>query len=274
LEKDHEIVGITKDTTVPGQDVQHLDICDIDKTYSVITRINPDLIIHAAAVSNVDGCEKDPDLAYRVNALGTRNIATACQRFDAVMVYISTDYVFSGSERPDMGYTEFDQTGPQNVYARTKLAGEQFVRQLLNKYYIVRPSWLFGSSRANYLTEIADAFMEGKPINVTDDMVSAPTYVNDLAAAIGELITKPCYGTVHLCNGGFASRYGIAVHLAGLMGAPHSLIRKMTLKELNLAARRPSFSGLNNYIWKLERFKPLRHWQEAAEEFLRVNNYI
>jgi dTDP-4-dehydrorhamnose reductase len=271
---DHEIVGLSKTQTLPGVKIYNVDICDQVKTYDIISKVNPDIVIHTATMTNVDDCERNPDKAFSVNALGTRNVAVACQRFDTVMCYISTDYAFSGENAPKTGYTEFDTPAPVSVYAKSKSAGEEYVKSLLNKYFIVRTSWLFGSARKNFVSQIASALAENKPLKAAHDMVSSPTNVKDLAIALSRLIDSQLYGTYHISNSGFASRFEIASMIAELMGAPTALIEKVSLKDFKLPANRPCFSGMRNYVWQLEGFKPLRPWQEAVTEFLAEQQYL
>jgi dTDP-4-dehydrorhamnose reductase len=268
LSADHEIIGLDAKSGSGQVETVIVDITDYKKTYDTITKINPDLVLHCAAIADVDGCEKDPDLAFQVNALGTRNLALACQRFDAALLYISTDYVFSGLDNPKDGYTEFDKPNPISEYGRSKLFGEWYTTNLTNKFYVVRTSWLFGENRTNYVTSMAENLSQNKPIKAVDDMVSSPTYVKDLAGAIAKLVAGSRYGIYHVCNQGFASRYDIALMISGLLGAPKTLIKKLTLDELNLAAKRPRFSGLNNYLFKTDGFGQLRPWQDAVREFL------
>jgi dTDP-4-dehydrorhamnose reductase len=141
---------------------------------------------------------------------------------------------------------------------------------LSNKYYIVRTSWLYGSKRKNFVTQIAEALKEGKPANMVEDMVSSPTYVNDLAEAISRLVDSGKYGLYHLTNSGFASRYGIALEISKMMDIPIRNIKKVKLSELSLPATRPSFSAMKNYVWQLSGFEPIRPWQEAVKEFLKT----
>lgn len=273
LEGKHEITGIAKANTLGGFETLTLDLGDYENVYRAVTRINPDLVIHTAAKSNVDECETDPEQACRVNAIGTRNLALACQRFDAALMYVSTDYVFPGKMHPENGYTEFDQTWPLGAYAKSKLYGEWYTRQLLNKFFIIRTAWLFGSRHANFVSQMAASLKEGKEIRAVTDMVSSPTYVKDLAIALERLIENPVYGTYHLTNSGFADRYSVAQAIARMTGMPPAGIRRVTQKELKLKADRPVFSGLDNYVWKLNGWTPLRPWQEAVAEFLEEQGY-
>ena len=271
LERDHEIIGITRNSTMPGVKVLNIDIADGDAVYSAISKINPDLVIHTATMTNVDECENDPDTAYRVNALGARNIAVACQRFDTVLAHISTDYVFSGMDAPSAGYSEFDKTDPKGVYAVSKLWGEWYVQRLLNKFFIIRTSWLFGSGRANFVSAIKNAISSNAVMKQAVDMVSAPTYVVDLSDALAKLIETNMYGTYHITNAGFVSRHNVASFIAKIYGYPEAKIEKVKLSELNLKAPRPLFSGLRNHVWELNGFKPLRPWQKAVADYLAEN---
>jgi dTDP-4-dehydrorhamnose reductase len=234
LEEKHEIIGIARENSFGSVETLKLDISDYETVYRAVTKLNPDLIIHAAAMSNVDACESDPDQAFRVNAIGTRNLALACQRFDAALMYISTDYVFSGEGTPEGGYTEFNAASPQGVYARSKLYGELYVQQLLSKFFIIRTAWLFGGKRGNFVSHAAASLRDGKEIKAASDMTSSPTYVKDLAAAVIRLIDQPVYGIYHLTNSGFGSRHEIVMAIAKMMGLPVARNKKLTREELNL----------------------------------------
>ncbi len=276
LKDKHEVYGIDIVNPSGGSRNFNIDLTDFEIANKTITKINPDVVIHTVALTDVDKCETDPDLAYKLNSVATRNVAVCCQRFDAAMLYVSTDYVFSGkpSKASINGYTEFDDVCPLSVYARSKYEGERYVQSLLNKYYITRTSWLYGSRRKNFVTQIADALKEGKPANMAEDMVSSPTYVNDLAFAIAKLIDSGKYGLYHLTNSGFASRYDIAMEISKMMDLPAGKIKKVKLSELNLPAVRPVFSAMKNYVWQLSGFDPIRPWQEAVKEFLTENNNL
>lgn len=271
LTKNHEVLGLDSNpaASIPGIDIQNADICDQKAIFEKITKINPDIVILTAALTDVDLCEKDQDLAYRVNALGPRNVALACQRFDTQMLYISTDYVFSGNTKNGEGYKEFDTVNPVSYYGKSKLYGEWFVRDLLNKFYIVRTAWLFGKDRMNFVDSNAQALQKGQKIRSCTDMISCATNVLDLSKAIEQLIDSGLYGIYHLTNSGFASRYEISLKIAGILGCPVNLIEKVVQKDLKLSAVRPEFSALVNYNWQMSGFKPLRTWQESVEDYLK-----
>ena len=204
LKKKYSIKGIT---------IEDADITDFDAVVKVIRKIRPDIVIHTAGYTKVDDCESNINLAYRVNGIGTRNVAVACQRIDASMVYISTDYVFGGTK--DSPYIEFDAVSPLSVYGKTKLAGEEFVRQILNRFYIIRTSWLYGAGGVNFVDTIINKVntvgAEGNvPLKVVDDQTGSPTYTKDLADKIGEIIDRERYGIYHVTNSGSCSWFEFA----------------------------------------------------------------
>ena len=162
-------------------------------------------MVHAAAYTNVDGCEQDPDLAYRVNVLGTQNVALGAQRSGAALMYVSTNEVFDGQRREP--YREWDRTAPLSAYARSKTAGEEIVRQLLTHFYIVRVAWLFGPGGVNFVTKILGAAAKTGALRVAADEFGNPTYAPDVAQAMARLATTGHYGIYHLTNSGFCSRY-------------------------------------------------------------------
>lgn len=243
-----------------------LDITDVNKTYETISRINPELVIHTAAMSDVDGCERNPLKAFAVNSSGTRNIAVACQRFDTVLCYISTDYIFSGENTPREGYSEMDSKDPRCVYGKSKYQGEFFVKHLLNKFYIVRSSSLFGRKRANFVSMIAKMAIEGKPLKVVRDQYTSPTYTRDLAGAISVLIEKPVYGTYHLTNSEGTGRQEVAGEVLKILGK--SIDIKLVKRQDIFFANRPKDSRLQNFMWQAEGFKPLRSWKNAVREYM------
>lgn len=265
----HEIQVINHnnaDPKVSKADSHLLDITDQEKTYKLLTKINPDLIINTVALSNVDECEKDPDSAYRVNALGVRNIALACQRFDTALCHISTDYVFSGDDTPKEGYSEFNRNDPQNVYGKSKLLGEYYVKHLLNKFYILRTALLFGKKRQNFGSIVVQSVKERKKIRVVKDQYGSPTYTRDVAEAVSRLIEKPLYGIYHMTNSGGSSRQEFAEEIFKILGKSTEV--EIVDKGKVYFAKRPADSRLKNYMWQLEKFEPLRPWQEALKDFI------
>ena len=250
-----------------------LDITDSEKAYKEITKINPDVVIHTAAYTDVDGSETNRDLAFRVNGLGTRNIALTCQRFDTELLYISTDYVFDGEKGEP--YVEFDKPNPQSIYAKSKYWGELYITSLLSRFCIVRSSWLFGKNGKNFVTTILNLAKQKKEIEVVNDQTGSPTYTKDLALAVAQLIGTEredssnragLYGIWHITNSGQCSWYEFAREILQGSGVD---VRPITSEKLNRPARRPKFSVLDNYIWKLQGWEPLRHWKEALKDYLK-----
>jgi dTDP-4-dehydrorhamnose reductase len=247
------------------------DIGDFPTVYSKITAVNPDVIVHTAAMTGVDDCQRNPQAAYRINALGARNVAEAARRFDAYLISISTDYVFGATppESPD-GYDEMETPSPSNEYGKSKLWGEYLTRTSGAKHCIVRTSWVFGSRRANYVSAAADA---GRDVFAAADMTACPTYATDLAEAVRTLAESSAAGPArtgvfHLTNQGAASRYEIAIFVAETLGLPVKRVKKTTIAALGLPAVRPSYSALKNRLWPAEGFKPLRPWREAVADYL------
>lgn len=240
-----------------------LDISDIDKVYKTFWSLKPDVVIHCGAFTKVDGCEENPKKAYEVNAIGTKNIAEVCEFLKATMVYISTAYVFDGTKnRP---YDETDIPNPINIYGRTKLIGEYFVRDYLKKHYIIRTSWLYSKKGDNVVNNILKSVREKKELMAVYDQFSSPTYVKDLADAIKKLIVTGDYGIFHFCNNGYCSYYDIAKKIVNYYNAYDLRIMPIKYHELNRIAARPQNSSLNNNYTVIK----LRDWEEALLAFLK-----
>jgi len=252
---EHERLGLD----LPEDDITNPAIADR------IVDFNPDLILHSAAYANVDGCEKDPTLALRVNALGTQNIALGAQRAKAALLYISTNEVFDGTRR-DL-YREWDQPNPISVYARSKAAGEQVVRDLLQRFYIVRIAWLFGPGGTNFVVKILAGAEQHGALRVASDEFGNPTYAPDLAQAIARLVTTGQYGIYHLTNGGFCSRYEFAQEVMRLAGEPDLPITPI----LSADWPRPSIPPLHAILANTAGAAlgiTLRPWQDALAEYV------
>jgi dTDP-4-dehydrorhamnose reductase len=247
-----------------GLDLPEHDITDPGSIVETIVAFRPDLVIHGAAMTNVDGCERDPELAFRVNVLGTQNVALACERCGATLVHISTNEVFDGKlGRP---YYEWDTPTPQSVYARSKAAAEFYVRTLLNHFYIVRTAWLYARGGSNFVTKIVAAADKHGQLQVVTDEVSAPTYAPDLAAAIARLIYTGHYGLYHLSNDGICSRYEWACEILALSGRGHVPVRPITAHQWQRAAPPPLYAPLVNFSGAALGIS-LRPWQEALQEY-------
>jgi dTDP-4-dehydrorhamnose reductase len=251
--------------TVILTDLPELDITD-DHSLQRLSDFDPDVVIHAAAMTNVDGCARDPDAAFSANALGTQNVARACLRCDADMVCVSTNEVFDGTgERP---YLEDAPTNPVNPYGSSKRAGEQMaVRLLEDRLYIVRTAWLYGPGGNNFPSKMISLADTHKQLRVVDDEVGNPTYAPDLAEAIVQLIQTRAYGIYHFTNAGYCSRYDFAKEILRQSGREHIPIHPIALADFQRASSVPPFAPLAN-AKGAELGIELRPWQEALQAYL------
>jgi dTDP-4-dehydrorhamnose reductase len=232
---------------------------------------NAELVIHAAAYTNVDGCARDPDLAYRANGLGTKYVALACRRLNAPLLYISTNEVFDGAA--NQPYREYDPVAPINAYGAAKLAGEQAVRELLRDFYIVRVAWLFGGER-NFVRTVLRlaANPPAAGISMVADEIGNPTYSVDVAAAVAQLIRQPCYGTYHFVNQGSCSRYEFARVILQLTGQAAVPLRPIRLVDFQRDSRPPPCTPLANLAGAALGIE-LRPWQDALSAYLAEIGY-
>jgi len=229
---------------------------------------SPQLVIHTAAYTDVDGCEQHPDRAHKVNAIGTQNIALACARLDATMVYISTDFVFNG--RKGRPYIEFDAPDPLSVYARSKLAGEQYVRALLKKWFIVRTSWLFGKNGKNFVETILRLAGERDELSVVNDQIGSPTFAGDLVPEMARLIATEAYGIYHLSNNGACSWFDYARKILELAHVENVRVVPISTETLGRPAVRPAYSVLRNYCMELTIGDRMRSWEEGLAAYLEL----
>lgn len=241
-----------------------LDITDLDDAVRKIRDARPDFLIHAAAFTNVDACETEPETAYLVNGIGTRNVVIACEEIRCPVVHISSDYVFDGTKTSP--YDEWDTPNPVSRYGVSKLMAEQFVSSLTNRFYIVRTSWLFGRNGRNFVDTVIRLLAEKDSLRVVNDQFGSPTLTHDLALAIRELLGHG-YGIYHVTNGGVCTWYEFAVEIAEKKGITTPVI-PITSGEFNRPARRPANSALNDTMLRLERIGPLRHWEDALDAYL------
>jgi dTDP-4-dehydrorhamnose reductase len=223
-----------------------------------------DLVIHPAAFTNVDGCAREPERAYRVNTLGTKYVALACQRLDAPLVYISTNEVFDGAG--GRTYYEYDQAAPINPYGWSKWGGEQAVRETLARFYICRVAWLFGGAR-NFVRTIQRLGAEREELAVVADEVGSPTYAPDVADGVAKLIAQPAYGTYHLVNQGVCSRFEFAQAILRRSGLDRVRLTPIALADYKRDSTVPPHTPLRNAAAAALGVS-LRPWQEALEEFL------
>ena len=269
LKEKHEVVGFDL-KEFPSisfcPPVQRGDITKIDEVKEAFDEFAPQMVIHAAAYTDVDGCEKDPDKAYKVNTLGTQNVCLASQEPNIPIIYISTDFVFDGNK--DSPYLEFDQPRPISIYGRSKLAGEEYVKTLLNKYFVVRTSWLYGHYGRNFVETMLQLASQKKELKVVNNQVGSPTYTRDLSRKIKELLPTELYGIYHITNSGSCSWYEFAREILKLAGIKGAQLKSITSEELSRPAPRPRFSVLENYCLRRALGKSMREWQEALRDYM------
>ena len=267
--KGHEVVPTDVGLTAIG-DIRPLDITDGTAVRALFAETRPDLVFHGAAYTNVDGCERDPHLAHKVNALGTWNVASAAEEIGAALVAISTDFVFDGNK--GAAYTEFDAPNPISHYGASKLAGENLARAACRRCYIVRTSWLYGVHGKNFPYTVI-ALAKTKPeLPIVADQFGTPTYTVDLVEAIGKIVRTPLYGVYHVNNGGETSWEGFARAILAKTNSAHVPVKPITSNEyaqmFGSPTRRPAYSVLRHYALELQGKDTLRPWEDALDAFL------
>ncbi len=261
-----ELVDLLQnDFDIMPTDIEEMDITNPDEVHSNFNLFEPDIVIHTAALTNVDSCESNQDETFKVNAIGTQNLAVACQEFDTRMLYISTDYVFDGSSNKP--YREYNKTGPLNVYGESKLMGEQMVRHLVCKHFVIRTSWLFGARGNNFVKTMLRLSADKKEIGVVDDQWGRPTYAKDLAQAVVRLINTPFYGTYHISNPEPTTWCRFTRKIFEIANR-ETKVNALTTEEYPTPAKRPAYSVLDSFYWQLRGFPQLRPWKDALQEFM------
>ncbi len=250
--------------TVFGLDLPEHDITD-PGLGGTLRALTPEVVIHTAGYTDVDGCARDPERALRINALGTQNVALACQEVGAILLYVSTNEVFPG-DRPEP-YLEYDPPRPINPYGYSKWVGERYVEQICSRFYIVRTSWLFGGRRS-FVTKILARSEEEGELAVVNDEFGCPTYAPDLAEALVRLIESGRFGIYHLVNEGVCSRYDFAREILRLAGKGHIPIRPIPLSEFRRDSTPPPRAVLRNFAAAALGIR-LRPWTEALAAYLQ-----
>ena len=251
---------------VVGLDLPEWDLTRPESLDGLVA-LHPDWVIHAAAATDVDRCEREPAWAMAINAEGTSRVAEACRQTGAGLVYLSTDYVFDGTKGAP--YLEEDPPAPPSVYGRSKLEGERIVRQTAPRWAIARTAWLYGTHGKNFVKTILQKACGCEPLAVVNDQVGSPTYAADLAEALVRLLERRLGGIFHLTNSGSCSWFEFTQEILRRSGRPGASLAPITSRQLNRPAPRPGYSVLANRAWQSAGEPPLRPWPEALAVMLR-----
>lgn len=257
-QRGHEVTGVGR---------EEMDITDAEKVRKVIRDCVPDAVIHCSAYTAVDRAEDEADQCCKVNVEGTKNIAEICAELDCKMIYISTDFVFSGEgERP---WETDDAAGPISVYGRTKYEGEDEVKSRLDKFFIVRISWVFGKNGNNFVKTMLRIGKENGAVKVVDDQIGSPTYTRDMAVLLADMVQTEKYGVYHASNEGFCSWYEFAKEIFRLAGMDDVSVTPITSDQFPAKAKRPFNSRMSKEKLVKEGFNKLPSWQDALKRYVQ-----
>ena len=245
-------------------DVADLDITNLDEVLKYVENCAPYAIINCAAHTAVDLCEDQVDAAYKINAIGPRNLSIAAEKYNCKIVQISTDYVFGGDA--DKPYTEFDAPNPQGIYGKSKLAGENFVKEFASKYFIIRTAWLYGDGK-NFVKTMLRLAEDRDEIGVVYDQVGSPTSTLELAKAIDSLLFNENHGTFHGTCEGVCSWADFAEEIFKLAGK-NVKVKRLTSDEYPAKAKRPAYSVLENYMFNLTGDFKFADWHDALKVYM------
>ena len=247
-------------------DIDELDIADKKAVSDFIGKHKPDAVINCAAMTNVDGCETQIEVAMKANAIGPRNLAIACKENGAKLLHVSTDYVFSGTGT--VPYREWDVCNPQSVYGASKYLGEQYVREFCDKYFIVRTSWLYGYIGKNFVKTMVRLGKTHDSIKVVNDQRGNPTNAEDLAHHLLKLAVCEEYGVYHCTGEGECTWYDFACEIMKEFGIDCK-VNPCTSEEFPSPTKRPEFSSLDNMMLKCTVGNEMRNWKEALKVYAK-----
>ncbi len=255
---------------VRATDLPEHDIRDKPAIIDDICSFHPNFVLHLASMTDVDGCEKNPQQAYLSNTAGTRNVAIACSRCDATMAYISTGMIYNGRKKGP--YIEYDKPDPVNVYASTKYQGELEIGKLLKHFFIFNTCWVFGGGRqdSKFVARILELAVKNNKLRVVNDKIGSPTYTVDMAKAIFGFIESGKFGRYHCVNEGSVTRFGLAKEILRIAGITDCLLTPVSSDEFPLPAPRPDMEAMSNYGFRLLGLGPMRKWQDALEEYIKT----
>ena len=241
------------------------NLCSEDSIRNYILNSNCEAIVHCAAYTQVDKAEDEKDLCIKINTTATKHIVKCAKILDIPMIYISTDYVFDGTK--DGEYTENDETNPINIYGESKLAGEKYVQEILDKYYIVRTSWVFNINGKNFIETMLRLSKANNQLSIVNDQKGSPTYTKDLSRLLVDMLETSKYGLYHATNEGYCSWYEFANTIFKLANINID-IKAINSNEYASRAKRPMNSKLSKDKLIEYGFKPLPHWEDALKDYL------
>lgn len=241
------------------------NLCSEDSIRNYILNSNCEAIVHCAAYTQVDKAEDEKDLCIKINATATKHIVKCAKILDIPMIYISTDYVFDGTK--DGEYTENDETNPINIYGESKLAGEKYVQEILDKYYIVRTSWVFNINGKNFIETMLRLSKANNQLSIVNDQIGSPTYTKDLSRLLVDMLETSKYGLYHATNEGYCSWYEFANTIFKLANINID-IKAINSNEYASRSKRPLNSKLSKDKLIEYGFKPLPHWEDALKDYL------
>jgi len=258
---------LSADHEVTGMDKEEIDIVSAKDCKNAVAEVNPDIVINAAAFTNVDGCETQRDACFAVNAEAVKNICEACRGKNIKIIHFSTDYVFDGTATKP--YEENDKCNPISAYGASKLAGERYLQSLSEDYLLIRTSWLYGINGKNFVRTILDKAKTTTRLSVVDDQIGCPTYTKDLAAAVELLIFQNQRGIFHVTNRGHCSWYEFAVRILKEVSKDEVEVKPIKTHELPLPAMRPAYSALSMQKFITTTGKTPQPWQLAVQDYLK-----
>ena len=264
----HDVMGELKKRghEAVGVDIGEMDITDAGCVKRVMTQTAPEAVIHCSAYTAVDRAEEEVELCRRVNAEGTKNVAEVCAGLDCKLLYLSTDYIFSGEgERP---WEPGDEPDPLNVYGLTKFEGEQEIKSRMDKYFIVRISWVFGVNGNNFIKTMLRLGRENGAVRVVDDQIGSPTYTYDLAVLLVDMIETEKYGEYHASNEGICSWYAFAKEIFAAAGLNEVEVTPVSSEEFPAKAKRPKNSRMSKEKLVKNGFNKLPSWQDAVKRYV------
>ncbi|OWT33809.1 dTDP-4-dehydrorhamnose reductase [Methanobrevibacter sp. 87.7] len=262
-----DLCEILKDEDLIAASHKDLDITDLEMVKSKFNEYMPDVIINCAAMTNVDACETEKDLAYSLNAEGPKNLALATKEIDGTLIHISTDYVFKGDKHRPL--RENDEIGPDSVYGKSKLQGEEAIENILDKYFIIRTAWLYGVHGPNFIKKMLELSENHDTLTVVNDQEGSPTFTKDLSIAIKEIIYSNKYGIYHVTNSGNTTWYDFAKLIFEKKGIDVN-VEAVSSEEFAAPAPRPHYSVLSHDKWIKNGFTELRDYKDALDEYLQL----